>query len=150
MRTFRGCMPITNLEMTSIDVRRFTRPGEKLRNVQINHNSSVTQIVKSGKDDAEFDWRFTVNYSGVGTIKIEGKIIYKGSGDDIVETWNKENKMPDEVAGEIHKAIMSTCIPESVMLARDIRLPPPIPMPKINLPNQKKKKDKGGYGVEFA
>ena len=58
--------------------------------------------------------------------------------------------MPDEMAQEIHRAVMTTCIPESVLLARDLRIPPPIPLPQINVKGQEKgapKKDQFGFEV---
>ena len=44
--------------------------------------------------------------------------------------------MPNEVANEIHTTIMSVCIPEAVVIARDLRLPPPIPLPQVSVPGQ--------------
>jgi hypothetical protein len=41
--------------------------------------------------------------------------------------------MPPEVANEIHSVIMTNCIPEAVILARELRLPPPIPIPQVNV-----------------
>jgi hypothetical protein len=53
--------------------------------------------------------------------------------------------MPNDVATEIHTTIMNNCIPEAMLLARDIRLPPPIPMPKVNIQAKKKGGEPGGY-----
>ena len=58
-------MPVKNVEMTSIEARKFTKMGEAIRNVQINHNSTVSHIVERTSSEVEVDWRFTVGYSGV-------------------------------------------------------------------------------------
>ncbi len=41
--------------------------------------------------------------------------------------------MPPAIANEIHTVIMTNCIPEAVILARELRLPPPIPIPQVNV-----------------
>jgi hypothetical protein len=51
--------------------------------------------------------------------------------------------MPPDVAQEIHTVIMTNCIPEAVLLARELRLPPPIPIPQVNVPQQPGKPSKG-------
>ncbi len=50
--------------------------------------------------------------------------------------------MPPDVAQEIHTVIMSNCIPETVILARELRLPPPVPIPQVNVPQQSVKPGK--------
>ncbi|HEQ79333.1 MAG TPA: hypothetical protein ENN76_03600 [Euryarchaeota archaeon] len=143
-------MPVINYEVSAIDARKFTKMGEAIRNVQINHNSTVSNIVETSSDKVDVEWRFTVNYSGVGLIKIEGHILFQGDAVSISKQWASEHKMPDEMAGEIHRAVMNNCIPQAVLLARDLRIPPPIPMPQINIKGSVKKDEKAGYGVEFA
>ena len=138
-------MPIKRFELTSIDARRFTKPGEKHKNIRIDHNSSVTLVTEINDKEANVDFRFTANYSGLGIIKIEGSLIFEGDASSLARQWSTQNNMPNEVANEIHTTIMNNCIPEAMLLARDIRLPPPIPMPKVNIRSQKKGGEPGGY-----
>jgi len=85
----------------------------------------------------------------MGVIKIEGTILFEGKASEIVEDWNKTGNMPDEVAQEVHTAIMRTCMPEAVLLSRTLKLPPPIPIPPI--PGKQKKKGKTvSSGMEVA
>jgi len=140
-------MPVKHFELSSIDAKRFSKSGEKIRNVRIDHNSTVTLITELNNKQANIDFRFTANYSGLGFIKIEGRIIYEGDAAALAKEWATSGKMPNEVANEIHMVIMNNCIPEAVLLAKDIRLPPPIPMPKINI---QAGKGKPSSGVEVA
>ncbi len=140
-------LPIKRFELTSIDARRFTKYGEKPKNIRIDHNSSVILVSEINDKEANVDFRFTANYSGLGIIKIEGNMIYEGNASALVLQWSTKNNMPDDVANEIHTTIMNNCIPEAMLLARDIRLPPPIPMPKVNIQTQKKK---GGEPKGYA
>ncbi len=134
--------------MSNIEARRFTKPGEKIKNVRIDHNSSVTVITEMNDKEAAVDFRFTANYASMGIIKIEGRLIIEGDASAIASKWNTEHKMEDDVANQIHQTIMQNCLPEAVMLARDIRLPPPIPMPQVKV--GKGPEAKPSSGVEVA
>ncbi len=139
-------MPVKVLELLSIDAKRFAKSGERFRNVRVDHNSTVTQVVPIDETLASVEFRFTANYTGVGVIKIEGSLQYEGDAASLATMWSKSGKMPNEVASEIHTAIMNSCIQESVIIARDLRLPPPIPLPVVNIKSGGKKSS----GVEVA
>lgn len=139
-------MPVTGVEFTAIDAKRFAKPGERVRNVRVDHNSTVTQVEAVDKSNASVEFRFTASYANVGVIKIEGSVHYRGDAAGLAAMWSQEGKMPTEAAGEIHTAIVSSCLQESVIIAKDLRLPPPIPMPVVNLKSGGKKSS----GVEVA
>ncbi len=140
-------MAVKYFEMSSIDARRFSKPGEKHRNIRVDHNSSVTLITELNDKEANVDFRFTANYVGIGVIKIEGRIVIEGDAAAIAKQWSTENKMPDDVANEIHSVIMGNCLPEAVIIARDIKLPPPIPMPQVRVGKQGKAQPSNGIEV---
>lgn len=127
-------MPVKNFEFVSLETKRYAAINERASNVRIDTNSTVTLITAQGGNSASVEFRFTANYTGLGLIKIEGKIAYETeNASGLSQEWQSTGKMPDAVANELHNAIMSNCIPEAVILARDTRLPPPIPLPKVNV-----------------
>lgn len=136
-------LPIKLIEITSIDARRFTKPGEKITNVRIDNNSTVTLIKPMDDEEANIEFRYTANYGGVGSIRMEGVIIFTGDVIDLASKWVNDGNMPDEVAGEIHTAIMRICVPEAIIISKNIKLPPPIPLPNINFKKQKSRKSSG-------
>ncbi|MFO7991008.1 MAG: hypothetical protein R6U61_01785 [Thermoplasmata archaeon] len=141
-------MPVVDFELKSLDAERFGDKKKSMKNVRVDHNSSVIGVKKLKKDIFDVTFRFTANYSGLGRIEIEGKLKFKGGPGDLDQKWSDDNQMPNQVANEIHSTVISNCIPEAVFLARDIQLPPPIPLPKVNIPGKKeKKKPKGGMEV---
>src|SRR2546428_13935966 len=75
-------MAIKSLELSTIDARRLARVGQRLQNVRIDHNSTVTLITEAGEKEATVDFRFTANYRAieevVGVIRIEGTLVYEG------------------------------------------------------------------------
>jgi len=120
-------MAIKAFELTAIDAKRFTRRDERPQNLRIDHNSTVTLIAAAGEDTANVDFRFTANFVGVGVIKIEGRLVWEGQAEALAQQWQRSNNMPPEVAGQIHAAVLSNCLPSAVLIARDIGLPPPLP-----------------------
>ncbi|MFW6040741.1 MAG: hypothetical protein ACOC85_02780 [Thermoplasmatota archaeon] len=143
-------MPVKSFEIFSIDAERFSEKSQTRKNIRIDHNSSVTKIKQLDKDSSEISFRFTATYSGMGRIELEGRLKHIDGPSDLASRWQKENKMPNEVANEVHSAIISNCIPQSVLVSREIQLPPPIPLPKVNIPDQKKNKKEFKGGMEVA
>lgn len=131
-------MTIRSFEFSAMDGRRFTKVGERSPNLRVDHNSTVTLITELAQNQASVDFRFTANYRAaeavIGLIQIEGNLTWEGDAKALAKGWSSSGQMPPEAATEIHSVIMSNCIPEAVILARDLRLPPPIPIPAVNIP----------------
>ncbi len=142
-------MSITKFEIKSIDAERFTGGKKGKKNVRIDHNSSVTKIKQITNDSFDIYFRFAANYKSIGRIEMEGRLKIKDAPSDLASRWRDENEMPNEIANTVHSAIIQNCIPKSVLIAREVQLPPPIPMPKVNVPNKEKKK-KPQRGMEVA
>lgn len=143
-------MNIIGYEASAIEAKRFTQQGEHLANIRIDHNSTVTRISKVSEETASAEFRFTANYSGMGYIKIEGSLLLRGEVDALLEAWTSTGSMPDQVANLVHNAIVSNCIPTALLIARDIRLPPPFPMPRINVQKKGDPSKRSQPGPEFA
>lgn len=134
-------MPVTNVQLTSIDARRMSDPDQQGPQVRVDHNSTVTMVKKQQPDAAAVEFRYTASYGGVGNIQIEGVLRFQGEASALEEQWSRESEMPTEVASEIHTAVMRSCVPEAVGLAKDLQLPPPIPLPQVQFED-----DGGGEG----
>ena len=143
-------MPVKNLELTSIEGKRFIKRDEPIRHLNIDISTSITPVNQTAEDQAEIEFRHTVTYRGVGFIKIEGRMIFIGDAATLVEDWQANKHMPDETARELHSAIMGVCIPESVLIARDLNLTMPIPPINIDLKKAKKGKIDTVGGMEVA
>ena len=143
-------MPIKNFEIRSIDAERYGEKEEARGNLRVDHNSSVTRIRKINNNKNELNFRFNINYSNMGKIKIEGKILFQGDYPDLAKKWKENNQMPQEVAQQIHSTIISNCVPQAVVLAKDLQLPPPIPLPKVNLADEQEQDKKNVGGMEVA
>jgi hypothetical protein len=138
-------MQVKSFEMSVIEAKRFSRSGERMANIRIDQNSSITQVVRISDDTVSVDFRFMANYAGMGFIKIEGQIIGDGNAEAIMTEWTKDGSMPVDEANVVHNTVVSNCLPTALLVARDIKLPPPFPLPHINV--QKKGETKPGTGV---
>ena len=141
-------MKIKNLQLKSIEARRYIDRKERPKHVRIDHNSTVTRFTNDKENQASIDFQYTASYGPVGMIKIEGSLIYESDdAKKISKEWNETRKMPNQIASHIHTAVMHACVPEAVSIAKDLALPPPIPLPQVRLGAQSKT---GQAGPEVA
>lgn len=131
-------MAVRDVEFISVEGRRFTKRREVVGQVKIDTNSTVTSVNEVSTREADIDFRIAISYGSLGVLKIEGRLIFEGDASTLAREWRDKHSMPTEMANEIHTAILHSCIPETVILARDLGLPPPIPLPKVNIQEQKK------------
>jgi hypothetical protein len=142
-------MSVQAVHVTSIEARRFSGAEESNPDqVRIDHNSTVTLVQQIGDEETEIGFRYTASYGGLGVIKLEGSARYHGDADAITSTWQAENEMPQDVASEVHTAVMRNCVPQAVGLSRDLDLPPPVPIPQINFEDGPEAEVEDGSGRE--
>jgi len=143
-------MPMTGIEFTTLEGKRFTKRDEKMGQIRIDTNSTVTSISERNNKEAEVAFRYSVTYGGSGMITIEGRFIYEGDAPALAKEWGEKRNMPNEMASEIHTGIIQACIPIAILLARDLQLRLPIPLPNINIKDDKHKKKDASSGIEVA
>lgn len=124
------------LELRSIEARRFTKAFEKppAGQIRIDHNSTVNLMEIMEEGQAKVEFAYTTSYGALGVVKIEGAMVWEDPQEQIepvVKEWSETRKMPNEVASMIHSMVMQACVPEAVGLAKNLRLPPPIPLPQV-------------------
>ena len=142
-------MPIKSFELIAIDAKRFSKLGEKIPQLRVDHNTAVTGVSAPTDRELQLDFRFTVNYVGVGMIKIEGRVVWEGDAKQIAANWSKTNALPNEVFGPVLQAIFTNSLPAAVVAARDLALPPPIPPPQVQQ-KQTKASSKDTRSMEVA
>jgi len=137
-------MKIRNINLKSIEARRYLKNNERPKQVRIDHNSTVTQMTNLKDDQSTVEFQYTASFGAVGMIKLEGSLLYENDdAKKITVEWNNTRKMPNQIASHIHTAVMHACVPEAVSLAKDLGLPPPIPLPQVRLGDDVKKAQAG-------
>lgn len=141
-------MKIKNIQLKSIEARRFINPTERPQQIRIDHNSTISQMTDIKDNEAIIDFQYIASYGPIGMIKLEGSLYYEDKDSrKITNEWRNTRKMPDQTASQIHTAVMHACVPEAVSIAKDLGLPPPIPLPQVRLGATPKK---GQIGPEVA
>jgi hypothetical protein len=128
---------VTNLNFRTVEARRYQKQKQAAQQVRIDNNLTVTSLEATGDDTAQVEFSYTASYGPLGVIKIDGGFQYQdAAAGDLVATWQEKRQMPPDTASQLHTTIMQACLPEAVMLAKSIQLPPPIPMPQIRFQKQ--------------
>ena len=137
-------MTIKLITLKSIEARRYIDLEERPKQIRIDHNSTITQFIASTDTNATVEFQYTTSYGAVGMIRMEGSCIYEEKdAKRVADMWTKSRKMPDDVASKIHNAIMHACVPEAVCIAKDLALPPPIPLPQVRIGKGPKSSNSG-------
>jgi len=143
-------MKIRNVRLKTIEARRYNDLEEKPQQIRIDHNSSITQMNHETDKKATVSFQYTASYGPVGMIKLEGTLLYEDDqAKKLAQQWNETRKLPNEIASSIHTAVMHACVPEAVGIAKNLGLPPPIPLPQVRL-GTTAKQGQGQIGPEVA
>ena len=143
-------MPVTRLELTSIEAKRFSRANERHAQIRIDHNSTVTLVKELTANEASVEFRYTATYGPIGIIRIEGTMVFTCDAKAFETQWRTTSQMAPEAATEIHSTVMRACVPEAVGIAKDLQLPPPIPLPAVQFGQPQQAAAKPGQpGPEF-
>jgi hypothetical protein len=142
-------MIIKTIKLKAIEARRYVEPDEKPRQIRIDHNSQISQVINNQEKHLTIEFQYTASYGPIGMIKIEGTLICEeNDAKQIAKEWLDTRKMPDQFASHVHTAVMHACVPEAVGIAKDLGLPPPIPLPQVRLgPDTKKGQSQSGMEV---
>ncbi|MBI4141922.1 hypothetical protein HY484_03285 [Candidatus Woesearchaeota archaeon] len=112
--------------------------------VNVNNNVAVKDVHKtdltfgSAKQNAlQFDFEFKVHYDpGIADLTFNGFLTYfekPETIEEILKSWKKDKKIPKEVMTPVLNSILAKCNIEALLLSREVNLPPPMPMPKVDL-----------------
>ncbi len=127
-------MLIKNVQLNAIKAERYMDLSNRPKHVRIDHNSNISRMERVTDTQARVEFQYTTSYGPLGVIKLDGTLILEDeNAEKIVEGWNNNRKLPNEVAGGIHTAIMHACVPMAVGIAKDLLLPPPIPLPQLRI-----------------
>ncbi|MBS3131603.1 hypothetical protein J4212_04180 [Candidatus Woesearchaeota archaeon] len=114
--------------------------------VNINNNVAIKKVdekelaLGDGKHKAlNFSFEFTSNYEPkIGGITLLGEIMFMEDSKkvkDILAGWKKNQSLPKDVAGRILNTVLNKCNVQALILADQVGLPPPIPLPKVKADN---------------
>ncbi|MBS3114747.1 hypothetical protein J4448_06620 [Candidatus Woesearchaeota archaeon] len=112
--------------------------------IDINNNVSIKDIKEdsfslgnNNQNVLKFIFEFTSKYEpNIGNILFEGELLYMEDPKkvkEILSSWKKDKKIPKEIMGGLLNTILTKCNVQALILSQEINLPPPIPMPKVQI-----------------
>lgn len=135
-------MSIIGFNFTKILVEKKT--VQKTGKVEVKNNVAITQVVESGlnisndkqtalKFEFEFESKYTPDF---GIIRLEGNLISlenKEESEKLIAEWKETKKLNHPMIKNILNSILAKANVEALILSREVNLPSPIPLPKVNV-----------------
>jgi len=112
--------------------------------ININNKATIKDVVQAdlalGKDKQQ-GVKFVFNYSSVyepkiGIVELEGDLLYLSDEKEvkvIIDSWKKDKKVPQNVMGSVLNAVLTKCNIQSLVVSKDVNLPPSVQLPKVNI-----------------
>ncbi|MBD3310148.1 hypothetical protein GF351_02930 [Candidatus Woesearchaeota archaeon] len=140
-------MVIVGFNITKIEA---SRKGGIKGQVKINNNVSIEKVEpqklnlgKAEQQGIRFDFTYSTDYEpGIGSVVMKGHTVTieeETRLKEILDGWKKDKKLPNEVMNPILNSVLQRCTIKAIALSQDINLPPPVPMPKVQAQESKKK-----------
>jgi len=126
------------------------RLGTNKGKLTISNNVSITDIgeakVPFGNDKTKcikIDFKFESKYEpSVANLLFEGDVLYMLPSDmaeKVISTWSEKRTILEDFVQPIMNSILSKANVEALILSRELNLPSPIPLPKVNIKSDPKK-----------
>lgn len=134
-------MPVVGLQFDKIVVEKHSPVKGK---VTVNNNVAIQDVeqadvsIGASKQSAlKFRFEFTANYEPkIATMVLNGTLTFfetPEKASSIVKSWKKDKNVPKEVMTSVLNTILARSNVEAMVLSREVNLPPPIPLPKVNV-----------------
>lgn len=134
-------MTIVGMNFTKIVAERKREANEK---INISNNISIANVEKSevafgvkSQQGLKISFLFHTIYDpDFGSIELHGNLLYLADENDVEEIyadWSKAKKLSADVMKPVLNAVLGKCNIEALVLSRDLTLPPPVPLPRVNV-----------------
>lgn len=131
-------MNIINIAFNEISAKK-QNPAKG--NVNVSNNVKVVSVKESKLNldttrktfEIEFEYLTTYN-PDVGSIQLKGRLLgihQAEQVDELLSQWEKEKKLTNKQAPLYINPIMNKAVLETIILARELELPSPIPLPNV-------------------
>ena len=131
-------MAIIGFNLTKMLVEK--KKSEKGK-ININTNATISGVepVKLSIDPKKSAVRITFLYAsqyepGFAVIEMEGELLLLEStekANEILNSWKTNKKLEKALMANLLNNILSRCTVQALLLSKEVNLPPPIRLPKI-------------------
>jgi len=109
----------------------------KIKDIQ----ETKLSVLKADQKGIRYDYEFVSDYQPkAGKILIEGEILAiekKADAEKIIDEWKKKGNLNATLKATLFNVALSKCNVTSLILSREVNLPSPIPMPKVQVSKKK-------------
>lgn len=118
--------------------------------IKISNNVIIDDVTQSNitlgsqsQDGLKFSFVYKSAYDpDFGSIELSGTLVFleePKKTKEILAGWTKDKVLPPEVMKNTMNAILGRCNIQALLLSKEINLPPPVPLPKVNIETKPKK-----------
>ena len=114
-----------------LSAERFWDIDKPIPPVQIATNLNLVGVEKKNDDLLEVPFVFTISYNpAVAQISVKGRAHVTGEREELkqIHTSYTEKKPPPQL---VVQSISNVAFVESIVIARTLSIPPPVPLPQI-------------------
>ncbi len=129
-------MPIIGVGFSSFEARK--EGGSAKDEVKVNSAPRIIDVKEVAvpnlaRKALSIEFEFLTRYDpDFASITIKGSIMYMADKNKpIVDEWKKDKRLPEEMSLEVLNYLFRRCLLKASLLAEDLQLPPPMPMPRI-------------------
>lgn len=129
-------MPIIGLSFNAIEARK--EGGRIQQEVKVNSTPTITSIKEItvpnlAKKALSIEFEFMTRYEpDFARLTIKGSLMYLAEKNKaVMDEWEKNKRLPEDMSLEILNYLFRRCLLKASLLAEDLQLPPPMPMPRI-------------------
>ena len=95
-------MLIKAIKLKAIEARRYVEPDDKPRQIRIDHNSQISQVMNNAEKQLTIEFQYTASYGPIGMIKLDGTIVCEDpDAKQLAKEWLDTRKLPDQTASNI-------------------------------------------------
>lgn len=107
------------------------------KGISVNSTPKIVAVEKADvlemKDVLRIKFDFVSKYEpDVGEISLSGALLWRHpDAKKVLKLWEDEKKLETKAAVEILNTIFRRCLAKALILAEDVRLPPPVQLPVV-------------------
>lgn len=114
-------------------------------NVQVNYQPEIENVEEAtvnafDEKVAKIDFNFGVVYNSnqqeTARIDMGGNVLWKGDLEEIMEQWEEDESLPQEMEVQLMNELYRKLLSEAVGVANTLNLLPPIPTPTVEKQGQ--------------
>ncbi|MBD3259254.1 hypothetical protein GF371_01325 [Candidatus Woesearchaeota archaeon] len=143
-------MSIVGFNFTKINAEK--KEGAKGK-INIKNNVIIKDVVEQsmslGAKDTKamrVDFQFVSEYQpSLGNITIDSSIVALRPASEIaqiIKDWNETKQLPAELIEQLFSYVLRRCNIKAIMLAEDLNLPSPVPLPRVETKAQTEEPEK--------